>query len=272
MTGTRGRASAGAIRKQQREVIALYADRMDRDLWAPYDTMGTAYAQHAADSAYNAHYDRPAVLETLGPVRGRRVLDAGCGPGLYAAELIAAGAEVVGCDASPTMVALATERVGRRAQIDLARLGEPLPYDDETFDLGVCALAIHHVDDRRRAFFELYRVLRPGGALVVSTHHPMTDWLHKGGSYFDTVLESETWRLATGDMQVRFWREPLSALCTAATDAGFVIEKLVEPRPAESMRERFPIDFATLERLPGFLVLRLAKLDRGGRRDLPSVA
>jgi SAM-dependent methyltransferase len=259
MTHNRDRAPTATICKQQRRVIDLYAERVERDLWAPYNTMGIAYGQHAADSAYNAHYDRPAVLEALGGVRGRRVLDAACGPGLYAAELIAAGAEVVGFDASPTMVDLATKRVGRRARIDLVRLDEPLPYDDEAFDLGVCALAIHYIADRRAAFQELHRVLRPGGALVVSTHHPMTDWLHKGGSYFGTVLESETWRLATGDMPVRFWREPLSALCTAATDAGFVIEKLVEPRPAESMRERFPIDFATLERLPGFLVLRLVK-------------
>jgi SAM-dependent methyltransferase len=260
MTHNRQRAPIGTIRENRQRVIALYADRVDRDLWAPYDAMALAYAEHAEDSAYNAHYDRPAVLAALGPVAGRRVLDAACGPGLYAEELLSAGAAVTGFDASPTMVDLATRRLGGRAQIDLARLGEPLPYNDETFDLGICALAIHYVSDRRAAFRELHRVLRPGGALVVSTQHPMMDWLRKGGSYFDTVLVSDTWRLAAGGIQVKFWREPLSALCAAATDAGFVIERLIEPRPTESMRERFPSDFATLERLPGFLVLRLIKL------------
>lgn len=61
-------------------------------------------------------------------------------------------------------------------------IGEPLPYADETFDLAVCALAIHYVEDRPAAFLELYRVLRPGGALVVSTQHPTADWLRKGTS------------------------------------------------------------------------------------------
>lgn len=253
-------APAGRMRGSGRRRFALYADRVPDDLWVPYDAMSAAYAEHAEDSAYNAHYDRPAVLAALGPVAGRRVLDAGCGPGFYAEALLAAGADVVGFDASPTMVALATRRVGGRAHIDVARLGEALPYDDEAFDLIVCALVIDHVADRRAAFLELYRVLRPGGALVLSTHHPMTDWLHQGGSYFDSEVVSQTWRLSTGAIRVRFWREPLSALCTAATDAGFLIETVIEPRPAESMRERFPIDFATLERLPGFLVLRLAKL------------
>jgi SAM-dependent methyltransferase len=221
--------------------------------------MGWAYAQHAAEGAYNAHYDRPAVLGAAGPVNGLRVLDAACGPGLYAEALIARGARVVGFDASQAMVDLARRRVGERARIDLARLGERLPYEDESFDLGICALAIHYVSDRRAAFKELHRVLQRGGALVVSTQHPVMDWIRKGGSYFDTVLETDTWRLPAGEYVVRFWREPLSALCSAATDAGFVIEQLIEPRPAQTMREPFPDDFAELERAPGFLTLRLAK-------------
>jgi hypothetical protein len=59
---------------------------------------------------------------------------------------------------------------------------------------------------------------------------------------------------------VHFWREPLSALCAAATDAGFLIEKLIEPVPAETMRERYPGDYEKLSKEPGFLVLRLLKL------------
>jgi ubiquinone/menaquinone biosynthesis C-methylase UbiE len=61
------------------------------DLWDAYDRMGLSFQQHAADSAYNAHYDRPAVLAALGPVTGRQVLDAACGPGLYLRELLARG-------------------------------------------------------------------------------------------------------------------------------------------------------------------------------------
>src|SRR5215471_4181567 len=48
-------------------------------------------------------------------------------------------------------------------------------------------------------------------------------------------------------------------LCTAATDAGFLIEKLIEPVPAETMRERYPEDYEQLSKEPGFLILRLLK-------------
>ncbi len=234
---------------------------MADELWHPYDRMADEFLAHAEDGAYNAHYDRPAVLELLGDVAGLRVLDAGCGPGLYAEELLARGAEVVGFDASTAMVELARRRVGDRAEIRVARLDEPLPYPDASIDLVVCALAIHYVEDRQAAFAEFRRVLRPGGAAVVSTQHPTTDWLRKGGSYFDRVLETDAWSsLPPGLNEVRYWREPLSDLCTAATDAGFVIQRLVEPRPPESLRERWPEEHAKLSRRPGFLALRLLVL------------
>ena len=230
-----------------------------QDLWDAYDKMGPSFHQHAVDSAYNAHYDRPAVLAALGPVTGQRVLDAACGPGLYLSELLQRGAEVTGFDASPAMVSLARQRTADRARIDQVALGEPLPYPDGAFDLIVCALAIHYARDRTAAFTEFCRVLRPGGAAVVSTQHPVMDWLRKGGSYFQTILETDIWHTPSGDQPVRFWREPMSALCTAATDAGFLIEKLIEPVPAETMRERYPEDYEKLNKEPGFLILRLLK-------------
>ncbi len=232
---------------------------MGEQLWSAYDAMGRDYQDRAADSAYNAHYDRPAVLTALGPVRGLRVLDAACGPGLYTQELVARGAVVTAFDASPVMVDLARTRIADQAQVDHAVLGRPLPYADGTFDLIVCALAIHYAADRAAAFTEFYRALRPGGALVISTQHPTTDWLRKGGSYFDVKLETDLWRTQTGDQPVRFWREPLSALCGAATGAGFLIEKVIEPLPADTMRGLYPEDYQKLTTEPGFLILRLVK-------------
>jgi SAM-dependent methyltransferase len=229
------------------------------NLWNAYDKMGLSFRQHAADSAYNAHYDRPAVLAALGPVAGRQVLDAACGPGLYVRELLERGAEVTAFDASAAMVSLARQQAAGRVRIDQAALEEPLPYPDNAFDLIVCALAIHYASDRAAACAEFCRVLRPGGAAVISTQHPVMDWLRKGGSYFETTLETDMWHTPSGDQPVHFWREPLSALCAAATDAGFLIEKVIEPVPAETMRERHPEDYERLNREPGFLILRLLK-------------
>jgi ubiquinone/menaquinone biosynthesis C-methylase UbiE len=105
-------------------------------------------------------------------VAGKRVLDAACGPGLYAAELVRCGAQVVGFDQSPRMVEICRGRVsqGEFRVHDLADRIDWLP--DGSVDLALCALALEYVDDRISALSELRRVLKPDGALVLSRMHP----------------------------------------------------------------------------------------------------
>jgi ubiquinone/menaquinone biosynthesis C-methylase UbiE len=227
-----------------------------------FDEFAEEYERHAAESAYNALYDRPAVLELLGEVAGQRVLDAGCGPGLYAEELVARGGEVVAFDHSPRMVDLARNRLGDKAMVRVHDLVDPLDWlEDDSFHGVVLALVIHHLDDRVAALRELRRVLRPGGRLVVSTHHPTADWRRQGGSYFTIEAIGETWNQG---WSVRYWRLPLTATCAELTKAGFLIERLVEPQPAPGMAERFPEDHKKLNREPGFINFRLEALVTSG--------
>lgn len=72
-------------------------------------------------------------------------------------------------------------------------------------------------------------------------------------------LETDVWHTESGDQPVRFWREPLGALCGHATAAGFLIEKVIEPLPAETMRALYPEDYRKLTTEPGFVILRLLK-------------
>lgn len=223
-----------------------------------YDAFAEAYEAHAADGAYNALYDRPAVMELIGDVSGLQVLDAGCGPGLYAEALLARGAHVVGFDQSPEMVRLARRRTGDRFDVRVHDFASPLDWlDDATFDTALLALVLSHVDDRVGALREVHRVLRAEGRLVVSDGHPTVNWIRLGGSYFTIEPIEEDWH--GGEWHLRYWREPLEATCAAFTEAGFVIERLVEPRPVAEMAERFPEDYEKLMREPGFIAFRLRK-------------
>jgi SAM-dependent methyltransferase len=220
-----------------------------------YDRFAEEFLEHATDGFYNAHYDRPACLALLGDVAGKLVLDAGCGPGLYAAELIGRGARVVGFDISPRMVAICRDRVGT-GDFRVHALGEPIDWlPDGSVDLVLCALAIEHVDDRVTALRELRRVLRPDGAVVVSWQHPMGSWLRHGGSYFEPRVIRETW---SKGWSVSYWIVPLETICEEIFAAGFLIERLLEPRPSVGAAAINPADYERLAREPrGFLALRL---------------
>ena len=62
-----------------------------------------------------------------------------------------------------------------------------------------------------------------------------------------------------GAYNAHYDRPPLSTLCAAIADSGLLIERLVEPLPADSMRERWPSDWEQLSREPGFIAMRLVK-------------
>src|SRR5579862_8002892 len=218
-----------------------------------YEAFADEFLEHARDGFANAHYDRPACLSLLGDVAGQRVLDAACGPGLYAAELVRRGAHVTGLDQSPRRVEICRDRVAQ-GDCRVHDLADPIDWlPDACVDLVLFALAFGYVDDRVAALRELRRVLRPGGALVLSRGHPVSYWQRHGGSYFDVGVAEEV----GGNVSVRFWKEPLEASCTAFAEAGFVIERLVEPRPVPAGASRDARWYERLCREPFFIAFRL---------------
>src|SRR5262245_47376107 len=90
-----------------------------------YTRLADGYAARVATKAHNAFYDKPAVLSLLPPVAGKRVLDAGCGPGAYSEWLADNGADVVAVDVCPRMVELARLRLNGKATVLEADLGRP---------------------------------------------------------------------------------------------------------------------------------------------------
>jgi SAM-dependent methyltransferase len=105
-----------------------------------------------------------------GELRGRRVLDVGCGTGRLAAALVERGAKVWGIDSSAEMLARA--RAAGEGKVGLKQgRAEELPFKDGWFDRAVLRLVVHLVD-RRRALPELARVLAPGGRVVIATFAP----------------------------------------------------------------------------------------------------
>jgi ubiquinone/menaquinone biosynthesis C-methylase UbiE len=106
-----------------------------------------------------------------GDLRGRRVLEVGCGTGSLAAALAEkASARVWAVDAAPEMLEIARAKAPRTVRFKLAR-AEALPFRDGWFERAVMTLVVH-VLDRPRAFAELRRVLGPGGRLAFATFDP----------------------------------------------------------------------------------------------------
>jgi SAM-dependent methyltransferase len=114
--------------------------------------------------------EETAVRELLEGAPVGNALDAGCGTGRHARTLVAMGNTVSGVDLTPEMLERARVNVPE-ASFAVADLRE-LPFEDASFSVAVCGLALAHLPSLDVAVNELARVLSPGGRLVVSVLHP----------------------------------------------------------------------------------------------------
>ena len=222
-----------------------------------YDKLSETY-EAQEDDPYCADLEFPAMTELISNVEGKRVLDAGCGRGRYAEWLIEGGADVCAVDKSSEMVERARQRVNGQAEIRRADIGKPFEFaDDSEFDGVVSGLSLHYVEDWRQAFTEFARVLRPGGFLAFSTHHPLDDYIaFEAENYFETERERMTWSTSGEDIDVPFYRRPFSEVINPLAETGFQLDELVEPKPKETFKEKKPESYEKRLKYPTFLCVR----------------
>ena len=228
-----------------------------------YEALADAYASAVDTKPHNAYYERPASLSLLPDVRGKRVLDAGCGPGVYSEWLIEHGAEVIAIDASPKMIELAKQRLKRSTGIVQADLNQPLTFlGNSSVDVILSPLVLNYVEDWDRTFAEFYRLLVPSGHLVFSVSHPFFDFTYfKSENYFQTELVGSEWRGFGVKVHMPSFRRSLAETLNPIIEAGFLLEKILEPLPTDKFKEADPKEYEALTRQPSFLCIRARKRD-----------
>jgi ubiquinone/menaquinone biosynthesis C-methylase UbiE len=157
-------------------------------------------------------------IPLLATIPTSHVLDLGTGTGRYAIRLAAQGAHVMALDQSEAMLSVAQQaavQAGVQIQFLQHSLDMDLPGESSTFDLVLAALVLCHVENLEHVAHEAYRVLCPGGHIVVTDFHPAviaagwrTQFTHTDGTYllptaqhtrdhYLTVLRNAGFRIQT---------------------------------------------------------------------------
>jgi ubiquinone/menaquinone biosynthesis C-methylase UbiE len=156
------------------------------------------------------------VLELIGDVRGKRVLDAGCGPGILGSYLVDENYAYFGLDLSKEMINEAHNRIGSSAPHHLLRARiQMLPFIDSSFDIILCLGAIEYVEDADVVVRELSRVGGENGTVVISMLNkssPYRFWYHY-------VYKGKLFNLARKILKRPIFDEPDLQSCT---ESGFL--------------------------------------------------
>ncbi len=209
-------------------------------------------------SLFNKEYERPAMLiELPTDLQDKKVLDAGCAAGWFSYKLLEKGANITAADLSEEMVAAAKERLKDRAEVLCIDLEAELPFKENSFDIILCSLTLHYIKDWNTTFHEFKRVLKPGGCLLYSVHHPFseTSLISEEANYYSTELIFDKWNKEGEIYEVPYYRRPLQSIINN-TSKHFTIEKLVEPIPTQEFKAQQPERFEQLLNNPGFIIVK----------------
>ena len=238
--GSDGYPAAGGVAR--RPAGAEESARANRRWW---DAAAPAYlAEHGADLGsidflWCPEGLREADARLLGDVRGRRVLEIGCGSAPCSRWLLREGADVVAVDLSARMLASAAElnrSTGFAVPLVQGDAGA-LPFADASIDVACSAFGgLPFVADVEGALREVARVLRPGGRFVASVNHPIRwpfpdspdpEELRIVSSYFDRTPYVETDE--RGEVSYVEHHRTVGDWVRAVRGAGFVLHDVVEP-------------------------------------------
>jgi ubiquinone/menaquinone biosynthesis C-methylase UbiE len=122
------------------------------------------------------NYESKLLLEMLKPGQGEVILDAGCGTGIFTADILETGARVVGLELALAMLRRALAKFPDRTFKSVIGDIRDLPFADASFHKTISITAIEFIQDAGIAVEELFRVTKPGGFIVVATLNSLSPW------------------------------------------------------------------------------------------------
>lgn len=194
----------------------------------------------------NRHYLSEIIHKMMGKVKGKKILDAGCGAGFDSKIMAKKGAEVIGIDISPNMLKMAKKKCkGLNIKFYLRDM-EKTGFPNGHFDIVAAIFCVALKRNLRKVLKEFYRVLKKGGELFLVDVHPIRKMVVYTGDYFET---GKHWEISRGWKRFEYYRK-IEDLLNTSISAGFTLKEIREPKPKVKKEERF---------YPHYMILKLEK-------------
>lgn len=246
-----------------------------------YNQHAEAWADRLRSGNNVAHYllEKPAMRGLLPDLEGKRILCIGCGSGEECELLEAAGASKIhGIDTSKALIDLASTSYPRHS-FEVRAMEDLAPIAAESYDYVYSSLTLHYSDNWRPILGEVRRILRPGGVMLFSTHHPVKWGSHVArgaeqdsftmgyvrpktgepavqGDYLNSRKIEDLW---FGNMRVEYFHRSMQEMLGDVIASGLKLRRFVEPSPVPSAKTENPAFWAIHSRIPLFLIMELAR-------------
>lgn len=245
---------------------------------ADYDKLAKHYFLRRKDESrfdYNRDIEVPALINLIGDVENKVILDMGCGFGDHAKRLSEQKYKhLIGFDISKELVRFAKEQKIPNSVFYVGDMNEKLKHDDSCFDVVYSSLAIHYIADLNRLFEDVNRVLKKEGVFCFSTGHPIFNLINQNdesiigvkkqsdgkkvifGDYFDESLKLNS----LGSLgKVELYNFTYETLIKAGLNNGFELIDYVDAKPVSSSEKYDFEKYKLTTTLPTFILFKFKK-------------
>lgn len=219
------------------------------------------------------YFRKPTILKLLGDVKGKKLLEIGCGSGYWTRLFSKRGAICSGIELENNQLKIAIEEEKRKPlgiKYHLGNASKISMIKSNSQDIVFIEFVLLEIKSKsvlKKIFKECFRVLKKNGLLFISDMHPFDPFYDKryelpegfnyysnGGKFFAIAKQTDGTKIRFADYHWTF-----EDYCDTITEAGFLISKLKEPRPSKSLIKKIPY-FAYREFLPKTLMIKAKKI------------
>lgn len=201
-----------------------------------YETYGERFVERE-----DRNLDRQTLSKTivlmLGDVKGKKILDAGCGVGRELLLLSKAGAEVTGIDITSKMIEFAKTRcAGANIRLyvrDMQKSGFP----DKSFDIIISVFSVGYKKDLAALLKEFKRMLKSNGILLIVVVHPIRKMIAYTAHYFKTGKHWEEWE---NGIKIFNYYRTMEEYINILASQGFAIQEIREPKTKKKNENFYP--------------------------------
>jgi ubiquinone/menaquinone biosynthesis C-methylase UbiE len=219
-----------------------------------YNDFGEEYQEKRY---YNDYVEIPNMLKTVKNIKGKKLLDIGCGAGIHIKSYSKKGAKCSGIDISETMIEMAKKK-NPKIEFKVGTVTK-LPYKSNSFDVVTCSLILDYIKDLNKAFKEINRVLKKGGTLYYSYNSPVacvredyedSNYKIRGlGKFIDkkrkkTLYLGQNGRLEHAEwlpgMKIKCYWYPINVHLKGIVKNNLELIDLVDCYPVKSFKKKYP--------------------------------
>jgi ubiquinone/menaquinone biosynthesis C-methylase UbiE len=254
-----------------------------------WNLISRSYQKKTRISLDDVHYGPISAgesnLKLLGNVKGRNVLEIGCGGGQNSIVLSKWGANSTGLDISEAQIEYAqklSRKMGVNVRFLVGNMEDLSTFHNESFEIVLSSFALEYGDSILRTFQEVYRVLRKAGLFVFAVVHPIIGrgrplrfgkrrvWAVT--NYFDRRKRSWKWKIEDGIAEFCGRQVTLQDYFDLLVKAGFAVERILEPEPylidkmSEAERRKIPYfdpsflrDYDLWQKIPYTIIFKTVK-------------